>query len=44
MFSFLQKNGIPIDIINIAKNTDSSEIYYISGSEFINRALALELR
>ena len=44
MFSFLQKNGIPIDIIDVAKNTDSSEIYYVSGSEFINRALALELR
>ena len=44
MFSFLQKNGIPIDIIDVAKNTDSSEIYYVSGSEFINRALATELR
>ena len=44
LFSFLLSNGIPNDIINIAKKTSANEIYYVSGSEFINRGLAGELR
>jgi hypothetical protein len=44
MFSFLENKRIPKYIIDKAKQTDASSMYYVSGLDFINLRLAMPVR
>jgi hypothetical protein len=44
MFSFLKANGIPNDIIEAAKSTNTNDMHYVSGSELIKLGIAEKLK